>query len=59
MIYLYLEEFHRKVLDRMTFFRRSAARRAAGADASDVRRARSAPSPVAGGSESGDEGTNV
>ena len=58
VIYLYLEGFQTRVLDRTTFFR-SAARRAAGADASDVRRARPAPSPVAGGSESGDEGTNV
>ena len=58
VIYLYLEVFQEKVLDRTTFFR-SAARRAAGADASDVRRARPAPSPVAGGSESGDDGTNV
>ncbi len=58
VIYLYLEGFQTRVLDRTTFFR-SGARRAASADASDVRRARPAPSPVAGGSESGDERTNV
>ena len=58
VIYLYLEGFQAKVLDRTTFFR-SGARRAAGADAADARRARPAPSPVAGGSEPGTTRTNV
>ena len=58
VIYLYLQGFQTRVLDRTAFFR-SGARRAAGAAASDVRRARPATSPVAGGSEAGDEGTNV
>ena len=58
VIYLYLEEFQEKVLDRTTFFR-SGARRAAGADAGHARRDRPAASPVAGGSEAGDDGTSV
>ena len=58
MIYLYLEEFQEQVLDRTPFFR-SGARRAAGADAGHARRDRPAASPVAGGSEAGDEGTSV
>jgi HAE1 family hydrophobic/amphiphilic exporter-1 len=46
VIYLYLEGFQTRVLDRTSFFR-STQRRAAGADARDARRA----IPVVGGSE--------
>ena len=52
VIYLYLEEFQEKVLDRTTFFR-SGARRAAGVDAGDDGEALPAASPVAGGSGRG------
>ena len=55
MIYLYLELFQEKVLDRTSFFR-SGARRAAGPEAGGGRRALPAASPVAGGSEADDEG---
>jgi len=58
VIYLYLERFQTRVLDRTTFFR-SGARRAVGLDAEDGRRAMPVAAPVAGGSESGDEGTNA
>jgi hypothetical protein len=54
VIYLYLEGFQTRVLDRTTFFR-SGARRAAGVDPGDRRRA----VPVAGGSAAGDEETNA
>jgi HAE1 family hydrophobic/amphiphilic exporter-1 len=55
VIYLYLEGFQTRVLDRTTFFR-SGARRAAGVDPGGTRRAPPAASPVAGGSEADDEG---
>jgi HAE1 family hydrophobic/amphiphilic exporter-1 len=56
VIYLYLERFQTRVLDRTTFFR-STTRRAADAEAVSKRRA--SPLPVAGGSEAGDDGPRV
>ena len=53
VIYLYLEGFQTRVLDRTTFFR-SAARRAAQAGAGE-RRKPSLPAPLAGGSEVDDD----
>ena len=53
VIYLYLEGFQTRVLDRTTFFR-SAARRAAQGSAGDGRKP-SLPAPVAGGSEVDDD----
>jgi HAE1 family hydrophobic/amphiphilic exporter-1 len=53
VIYLYLEQFQTRVLDRTSFFR-SAARRAARPDAGDSRGTLPAARPVAGGSEGGD-----
>jgi predicted RND superfamily exporter protein len=54
VIYLYLEQFQTRVLDRTSFFR-SAARRAARPDAAgDSRGTLPAARPVAGGSEGGD-----
>jgi HAE1 family hydrophobic/amphiphilic exporter-1 len=55
VIYLYLEGFQTRVLDRTAFFR-SGARRAAGHEAGSGRRALPAAAPVAGGSEADDEG---
>jgi HAE1 family hydrophobic/amphiphilic exporter-1 len=53
VIYLYLEGFQRRVLDRTAFFR-STARRAAQAAAGEGRKP-SLPAPVAGGSEVDDD----
>ena len=53
VIYLYLEGFQRRVLDRTTFFR-STARRAAQAGAGEGRKP-SLPAPLAGGSEVDDD----
>ena len=53
VIYLYLEEFQARVLDRTSFFR-STARRASRLDAGDGRRALPAAPPVAGGSGADD-----
>ena len=53
VIYLYLEQFQTRVLDRTSFFR-SGARRAARPDAGDRRGTLPAPRPVAGGSKDGD-----
>ena len=53
VIYLYLEGFQTRVLDRTTFFR-SAARRAAQAGAGEGRKP-SLPAPLAGGSEVDDD----
>jgi hypothetical protein len=47
VIYLYLEWFQTRVLDRTSFFRSAQRRAATGPDARDSRR----PVPVAGGSE--------
>ena len=58
VIYLYLEEFQTRVLDRTAFFR-SGAHRAAGVDPGNTRRVLPAASPVAGGSEAGDEGPSA
>ena len=55
VIYLYLEQFQTRVLDRTSFFR-SGARRAARSDPGDSRGTLPAPRPVAGGSEGGDRG---
>ena len=55
VIYLYLEGFQTRVLDRTAFFR-SGARRAAGHEAGSGRRALPTAPPVAGGSEADDEG---
>jgi HAE1 family hydrophobic/amphiphilic exporter-1 len=57
VIYLYLEGFQTRVLDRTTFFR-STARRAASAGAGD-RRKPSLPAPVAGGSEVDEDAPRV
>jgi HAE1 family hydrophobic/amphiphilic exporter-1 len=53
VIYLYLEGFQRRVLDRTTFFR-STARRAARASAGEGRKP-SLPAALAGGSEVDDD----
>jgi HAE1 family hydrophobic/amphiphilic exporter-1 len=58
VIYLYLEGFQTRVLDRTTFFR-SGARRAASVDPGNTRRVLPVASPVAGGSEAGDEGPSA
>jgi HAE1 family hydrophobic/amphiphilic exporter-1 len=58
VIYLYLERFQTRVLDRTTFFR-SGARRAPRLDAGDGRRALPAAPPVAGGSEAGADGASA
>ena len=52
-IYLYLEVFQERVLDRTAFFR-SGARRRAGADGAHDRRGLPVTPPVAGGSGEGD-----
>jgi hypothetical protein len=53
VIYLYLEGFQRRVLDRTSFFRSTARRAEPGAA---VSRKGSTPAPVAGGSEADDPG---
>jgi HAE1 family hydrophobic/amphiphilic exporter-1 len=53
VIYLYLEGFQRRVLDRTSFFRSTARRAEAGARGG---RKGSTPAPVAGGSEGDDAG---
>jgi HAE1 family hydrophobic/amphiphilic exporter-1 len=54
VMYLYLERFQTRVLDRTSFFR-SGARRGAAVDGADRRRLPTA-TPVSGGSGAGDQG---
>ncbi len=59
VIYLYLEQFQERVLDRTSFFRSGQHRPPAGREAARGERPLPALSPVAGGSEARDDGRSA